>query len=208
MSILRAAFDSISESDIDQLVSDGIREGLLIEYKRDMYGNADADKREFLKDLSSFANSSGGHLLIGVDEAQGVPVAKAGDMQDADAALQRLENILRTGLEPRVVGIRMRAIPLDGGGHVFVVRVPKSWNPPHRVTLQGVNRFYTRSSAGAHEVSVEELRALFAGGAAGHDRLVAYRRERLARIAANEGIVSLADDHGKNRTSHSSVGSI
>ncbi len=83
MSILRAAFDSISESDIDQLVSDGIREGLLIEYKRDMYGNADADKREFLKDLSSFANSSGGHLLIGVDEAQGVPVAKAGYMQDA-----------------------------------------------------------------------------------------------------------------------------
>jgi predicted HTH transcriptional regulator len=32
---------------------------------------ADADVREFLKDVSSFANTAGGHLIIGMDEAGG-----------------------------------------------------------------------------------------------------------------------------------------
>jgi hypothetical protein len=47
-------------------------EGLTIEYKRDPYGNRDADRKEALKDITSFANSAAGHLINGMKEAKGV----------------------------------------------------------------------------------------------------------------------------------------
>jgi predicted HTH transcriptional regulator len=34
----------------------------------------DADKKEALKDITSFANSAGGHLIVGMEETDGVPV--------------------------------------------------------------------------------------------------------------------------------------
>ena len=197
MSITRAAFDEIVEADFDKLVESAVREGLLIEFKRDMYGGADDEKREFLKDVSSFANSSGGHLIIGMTEAEGIAVAKSPIEGDSDQHLLRLESLVQSVLEPRIVGIRMRAVPAAAGGHIFVLRVPKSWNPPHRVTFKGTNRFYARSSAGAHEVSVEELRAIFGSGASLNDRIVAFRRERLARIDVNDGIFPLAQALGR-----------
>ena len=40
----------------------------------DEISEADADKKELLKDMSSFANTSGGHILIGMDTDDGVPV--------------------------------------------------------------------------------------------------------------------------------------
>lgn len=196
MSILKPVFDDVDEGDIAQLVTDAQHEGLGIEFKRDMYGNADADRKEFLKDLSAIANSSGGHLVIGVAEDQGAAVAISPIAGDADAALQRLEQIARSGIEPRIVGIRMRAVPIEAGGFVYLIRIPRSWNPPHRVSFQNSNRFYLRSSAGAHEASVEELRAIFANGAGMHDRMISYVAERVQKIAEDEGVVPLARGHG------------
>jgi hypothetical protein len=43
------------------------------DYKRDIYGNSENDKREFLADVSSFANTIGGDIVIGIDEASGLP---------------------------------------------------------------------------------------------------------------------------------------
>lgn len=142
-------FDEIGESDLRQLVEAGVPEGRLVEYKSAAYETGDAGTKEFLKDISSFANSSGGHLIIGMQEAAGGAYALTPLMDiDPDRELQRLENLVRDGLEPRVVGIRMKSIPIDGG-YVFVIRTPKSWNPPHRVSARGRNRFYARTSAGA-----------------------------------------------------------
>lgn len=196
MSILNPVLDSVEDADIAQLVENGTVEGLQIEYKRDMYGTSDADKKDFLKDVSSFANSSGGHLVIGVDEEQGIASAVTPVAGNPDTELQRLEQMARTALEPRVVGMQMRAVPIAAGGSVFVIRVPRSWNPPHRVSYQNSNRFYLRSSAGAHEASVEELRAIFANGADMRGRMIAYINERTQKIADNEAIVPLAVGEG------------
>ena len=49
-----------------------------------------------------------------------------------DTELQRLESLARDGIEPRIVGLQMKAVSVTGDGIVFVIRVPKNWNPPHR----------------------------------------------------------------------------
>src|SRR3954451_17276289 len=58
----------ISKDDIDALVADEVREGRTLDYKEKLPGNADKDKKEFLADVSSFANAGGGDMIFGVVE--------------------------------------------------------------------------------------------------------------------------------------------
>lgn len=188
MTLGRLNFDDISENDLVGLIEAGVPEGLAIEYKRDGYSTADSQKKEALKDISSFANSSGGHLLIGMDANDGVPTRLTGlDGTDPGSEIDRLENLIRDGVEPRIIGVRIRAVSLAQGGAAIVVRIPKSWNPPHRVSARNTNRFYIRNSGGVHEASVEELRSLFSESQAMEDRVRSFRTERLARISTGEG---------------------
>ena len=55
--------EEIVEADLQYLVTSGISEGREIDFKRDLYGSTDADRKEFLNDVSSFANTAEGHLL-------------------------------------------------------------------------------------------------------------------------------------------------
>ena len=192
MSIGRVNFDDISEADLNDLIQAGVPEGLVIDYKRDPHGNSDADRKEALKDITSFANSAGGHLIIGMEEANGVPRALMGlPGVDPDALINRLESLVRDGVEPRIVGVRMRTVCLSGGGAALVIRIPRSWNPPHRVSAARSNRFYVRNSGGAHEASVEELRVLFTLAADAQQRIKNFRSERIATIVAGRGPVLL-----------------
>ncbi len=195
MPITRTNFDDVDEADLVELLEVGVPEGLMVEYKRDVYGNSDAEKNEALKDISSFANSSGGHLIIGIAEADGVPTELGGlPGIDLDAEILRLENLLRDGIEPRIVGVRIRRISLATGESALILRIPRSWNPPHRVTARNVNRFYVRHSAGVHETSIEELRHLFLASADIEDRIRAFSADRLQRVAANQGGVPIANE--------------
>jgi hypothetical protein len=182
----------MSEVHLQDLKSTGVPEGVFLEYKRTTHGNGDAEVKEYLKDVSSFANTYGGDLVIGIEEEEGVAKKVVGLVGvDPDKELQRLESLARDGIEPRIVGIRMKSVSVTDGGVVFVIRVPKSWNPPHRVNARNTNRIYARNSAGAYELSIEELRVLFASGATTIDRMKAFKAERLARIDAGEAIVPI-----------------
>lgn len=188
MPIDRANFDEVSEIDLKELIETKVPEGLRLEYKREMYGNSDAEKREALKDISALANSAGGHLLIGVEEADGLPIECVGIAGDGtDDLLLRLESLVRSGIEPRIQGVRMRALTLGSGRACIAVRVPRSWNAPHRVSAQNSNRYWIRSSAGCHEASVDELRAMFTQSTHTLERIEAFHRDRLARIFAGQG---------------------
>src|SRR5215204_1022821 len=165
MTLSNINFDNVSERDLLEQIAAGAPEGVLLDYKREMYGRGDADVKEFLKDVSSFANTAGGHLIIGVDEAAGIPTGITALNDDADQDLQSLENLARDGVEPRIAGLRMKALPISTGGYVVILRIPKSWNPPHRVSARNTNRLYGRNSAGAYEFSIDELRVVFTSAA-------------------------------------------
>lgn len=63
--------DRITEADIQSLIDNAVPEGRDIEYKRSVPGTTDAEKHEFLSDVSSFANVSGGLMIFGVGENRG-----------------------------------------------------------------------------------------------------------------------------------------
>lgn len=195
MSLADKALAELTQRDIQNLIDAGVQEGARVEYKRQSYDSSDSDKKEFLKDITSFANSIGGHLVIGVKETHGLPVAILPLTGDQDAERLRLESLARDGIEPRIGGIQFTSVPVDGGW-VIVARVPHSWNAPHRVGYKGSSRFYGRNSAGTYEFSVDELRAKFNASASAMERAKGVRQQRLALIAAGEGIVPLAKADG------------
>lgn len=201
MAIGNHNFDEVTIDDLNELIEVGVPEGLNIEYKRDLYGESDSDKKEALKDISSFANSFGGHLIIGMAATDGIPTALS-PLQNTnpDTVIQRLENLVRDGIEPRITGIKIKSISTDSGGFLILLRIPRSWNPPHRVSARNVNRFYVRNSSGVHEVSVEELRALFNLSVSVNDRIRAFRRERLSILSADEGPMRI--EHGGRLVLH------
>jgi hypothetical protein len=190
---LNKPLESISEADLQALVSDGVPEGKVIEYKDSLPDDSHDDKKEFLADVSSFSNAAGGHLLFGIEEDAGVPVQICGLQDiDPDADILRLENMLRDNIEPRIPGLSMRAIQTSSGS-VVVVRVPRSWAQPHVVKLQRHWRFYSRNSAGKYPLDVSELRGQFLLSETRAERVREFRAERLGKIVSDETPVTLIE---------------
>ena len=179
--------DEVSLDDLVVLVSNGVPEGRTLEYKTELPGPRDADKKEFLADLSAFANASGGDLIFGMEARDGVPTTLVGvACPDPDRERLRLGDLMRTGLEPRPSNIEMRWVPTDPGRGVLLVRVDRSWVAPHRVTLGGHDKFYIRNTAGKHPMNTDELRLAFTLALQVTDRVRAFRRERIDAVLAGE----------------------
>jgi Putative DNA-binding domain len=185
MSLPDIFLDKITEEDLNALKSTGVPESQTIDYKRDTYGNSDSDKREFLADITSFANALGGDIVIGIDEANGLPTAIVPITGDIDAEVRRLESIALTGIEPRLTNLRIRPVPVTGG-HVIIVRVPRSYIPPHRVIAQSSNRFYARAGTKKYEPNVEQLRHLFTDAPRMVERIRSFQTDRLVKIAGGD----------------------
>ncbi|MFN7257995.1 MAG: helix-turn-helix domain-containing protein [bacterium] len=181
----------IEERHLVLLIEHGVGEGPDIEFKQASYSSSDDDKREFLKDVTALANTSGGHIVIGMVANGGIASSFSPlGSSIADSEKQRLENMLLDSVEPRLVGVQIREVAVDGG-ILLILRVPRSWSPPHRVTFKRLNKYFLRHSAGVYEPSVDQLRAVFLGGADTERRLLEFRIDRIARLQSGEKGVAL-----------------
>jgi hypothetical protein len=176
--MINSAFSSLSEADVQRLCADRVAESPTLDFKRTTPGKDDRSKNEFLKDVCAFANGSGGDLLYGVDEFDGVasriiPVTT----ESLDDLQRRLSQVLDAGIEPRLIGVQMRGIAVNGG-YVFAVRIPASFNGPHRYTMNGHSKFVVRNGTHTSELSYEQLRRAFDKNAslAAHAKLFVLER--------------------------------
>lgn len=203
--MIQKGFDVIQKSDIDALVTNAIMESRTLEYKQELPGNADADKKEFLADVSSFANAGGGDLLYGVKAKVDADGKKTGEPESItplteatpDEAKLRLEEMIRQGVEPRM-RVQVKEIigwGDDGRGFVVFIRVPKSFSSPHMVTFKNTSRFYSRNSAGKYQLDVTEIRSAVLATDSQADRIKSFREERLGRIIADETPMRMSSPH-------------
>ncbi|MGE0827540.1 MAG: helix-turn-helix domain-containing protein [Candidatus Binatia bacterium] len=183
--------EQINSADLDALLTGPVPEGRTLDYKRDLPGSTDADKKEFLADVSSFANTVGGDLIFGIEEAAGVPTAIVGLGQaDLDAQQLRLDSMILTGIEPRIP-YRLRALTASNGVPVLILRVEQSWEAPHRVIFKQHDRFYGRSTAGKYALDTGELRQAFLRTASIEEAIARFRDERLVEIHSGRSPVNL-----------------
>jgi hypothetical protein len=180
------SFDAIKKRDIDLLLENSVRERRSIEYKKKLPGSRDSDKREFLADVSSFANASGGDLLFGIESNDGIPTAIDGVECEIDNEISRLESIIRSGLNPRIPSVRITPITGYSKGPVILLRIQRSWVSPHMVVFKNSSRFFTRSSNGKYQMDVSEIRLSFLSSDALPQRIGRFRDDRLARIISGD----------------------
>lgn len=116
-------FEEIEESDLSELIERQVREGLLVEYKREW------TTEKVARAAASFANSeAGGTLIVGV-EADGLdpvsifPLTTPEDLEEAAVAA------IRTRVTP-TPSMRPRAIRVEGG-KVLVLEVLPGADPPY-----------------------------------------------------------------------------
>jgi Putative DNA-binding domain len=197
---LNKQLEALEESDLQALVDNQVSERKTIEYKEALPGNADGDKKEFLADVSSFANASGGDLIYGIREQSGIPVELSGlELNDVDAEILRLENCIQTGIAPRLFRIvETHSVPLPTKQrYAIIIRIRKSWAAPHMVTFKNDSKFFSRDSRGKHQLDVSELRSAFLLSETAAERIRNFRAERISNVIAGETPVLLDENAPK-----------
>lgn len=160
--MLERPIDTIDEALLRTLIENQVAERRDLEFKRDLPTRNDEGVKEFLADVTSFANAQGGDLIYGIGEDNGTAVGLPGvASSDHDAEILRLESSLQTGVAPRLVGVRTHWVHLATGNGAIVMRIPASLNAPHRIVYKNSGRFYGRNSRGKYEMDVHELRHSF-----------------------------------------------
>jgi predicted HTH transcriptional regulator len=156
MALDDAELDAITEADLVAAIADGLRPGKKVAFASAAY------EHPFVKEVSSFANTSGGRLIIGIDAKDGSAADFAPLTGSPALELKRLEKRMQDGISPPVAGVRLKAVALARGGFVVVLQVPGSKQPPHRVSDPREPRstlVYVRGGQGAiklHPRAVDE----------------------------------------------------
>ncbi|MDW5562988.1 MAG: ATP-binding protein [Methanomassiliicoccus sp.] len=139
----------ISEDDVSDFVMRKIEENLTLEYK----GIKALTKRaEIGKEISAFANSSGGLLLVGISEQNArdgrskIPVGIEGNNEKCYTK-EWFSQVILSGIQPHVNDIDVVSIQIDNGtSNIFIVDVPSSPFSPHMSCCDD-HQYYERIGA-------------------------------------------------------------
>ena len=185
--MINKEISQITQDDLQALIDNAVREGKDIEYKQLLPSDSPEDKKEFLADVSSFANAIGGDLIIGIVEDKGEPTEIKGvQVEDPDKEVLRLDSIINAGISRRIPAKEIQPVRLTKSGYVFIIRVLQSWISPHRVVFKGYDKFFSRDSAGKHPLDVDELRAAFNLSETLKERISNFKVDRISKIIADE----------------------
>ncbi len=159
--------EAIRYADVEALVRTDRGEGRTLDYKVALSKNDHKGTRDFLADVTAFANTDGGDIIVGIaEDGNGNAGSIVGIARDGlDERLRGLEDQLRTLVDPRVPDFRTHIVDCPDGKVVVVMRVGASLIAPHRVAFNGTSRFYRRASRANFEMSTAEIRQAFAAAA-------------------------------------------
>ncbi len=191
--MIQKSLDSIAQSDIQWLVDNAESERRTIEFKRETPGNSDKEKLEYRKDVTSFANSSGGDLIFGIDAPNGIATDIVGiENSKLESEILRLSSMLRSNIEPLLPDVEFQSIPVSQSTSVIVARIHRSWRAPHLIRDNDKFRVYGRNSTGKFPYGEVEIRAAYDSSNTATERIKQWRHDRLDRIYSGETPVFLS----------------
>ena len=144
-----------TKEDLERLVQDKAEETLQLEFKgAQALVITEGNKKEISKDVSAMANSAGGVIIYGILEQEHY-AGSISPVKRKDCSKERLDQIISSNIQPRIEGLAIHPIALDGNDDVaYVVEIPKS-STAH---MAKDNRYYKRSNFEAVAMADYEVR--------------------------------------------------
>jgi hypothetical protein len=178
----------LNEEIIQEFYSKHSVESTRFDYKRELGDlRNERNKMSFLRDITSFANTQGGDLIVGVDEGQGlVGIYET----DVNSKILQIESIIRDNTDPPVPGIQIQFVPIGNEKYILVIRTPKSYIRPHRLSKDG-HDFFARGEAGNYPIKMPQLRNLFLVGEEVRKDIRQFISERVGSILTNDSFFEL-----------------
>ncbi len=187
--MLPVAPGQIDEALLGSVCSGHWPESQTLDFKRDLPGIGTRDRHEFLKDVSGMANAEGGDLVYGIAERDGTAESLSPIIgQNLDETKRRLTQLINDCIEPRITGVTFTDVQLLGGGAALVIRVPSSFDMPHRYRLENGNtRFVVRNGTINIDMSYDQIRSAFNRSITLVDRARQFRERRCVAIPNGQG---------------------
>jgi len=174
------------------LVSNQVPEAFDLDFKSEMYGASDRDKRDAATDVAALANTAGGLIVAGIEEDGQARAARAPGVALTEADERRIRQIVGSQVAPLPAVDVFRVEDPASPGHGFVlIAVARSPLAPHAVLVNEGLRYPRRNGATTRYLSEPEVAAAY------WERLAAAGRQadRAREIEADAlGRLSTADD--------------
>lgn len=137
--------EEAAEEHLGSLVAAGTREYADLDFKRELYGNRDEDRRELAADIAQFANDRGGVIVIGVRDENEVAAELTPVSIDSDEE-GRIRSIGTDNVVP-YASFHIHIVQCDTDPTVgyYLVIVPPSADRPHAVRKGRDLRFPRRN---------------------------------------------------------------
>ena len=122
--MIERPLDDVSLTDIEALRAYSRTEGSTLDFKESFPSADHKGVRDFLADVTAFANTDGGDIVVGVrEDKNGIAAEIVGiDRAGIDEGLRRIDDQLRSCVDPRVPLFRVREILLHDDKVVLVRR--------------------------------------------------------------------------------------
>jgi len=158
-------------------------ENIRVEYKSTFDENV---RRTLPKVVSSFANSLGGVIIVGVEAPNGVPQQPVqGFPTPAEELPLTIENICLQNINPPIIP-RIQVIPSGVAGRTFaVIEVDESWEAPH--AIENSKKVYVRTGNAANPYELANV-----------DLIIELMRRRAEPAAKRLGLIVTARKRADN----------
>ena len=189
--------NDITWSDIEALCSEKVEESQQLDFKQEIPGSTYSSRRKFLRDVCAMANSGGGDIVFGIKED---PAGIAGGIcaiasDQIDNQILRLQNSVISTIQP-IPGLSIVPIKDNRGNAVVLLRVRAGLTGPHSVWFDGRRHFTGRRPRSTDDLTMEEIRTMFVGGATLTQRIRSFRMDRLQKIRESPPVPSFIQGKG------------
>lgn len=182
--MIRKPLSEVTDVDIQDLVDTRAEEDVTLEFKREFPTGKNQDLIELRADVTAMANTSGGDIVFGVREENSIASEVVGiPTETLDKEIRRIEQVLRSCVEPLLPGFELKVIPITSIRSALVLRVPRSWLTPHMVRVNDSYRMYRRSNKGNHLLDASEIKDAFVNSDLLPSRIRKWRDDRISLIA-------------------------
>lgn len=175
---------------IKSLIERRAAESDVLDFKRQAYGTGNKDHGELLKDITSFANSQGGRIILGVetDESGRATEAIGINTVDIDGEIERYENICRTSIQPALSTLKVSS-ESEFGQNFIIIDVGPSPLSPHRIDFVNSKfhrAYYVRRGRSCSEASAHEVRDMILNQQRVPQLIDEFFQERFMRLGAGK----------------------